>query len=150
MTTVKRKTLHEQLERHIRMMIAGTILFNQKIADRLGFHLTDIQCVNMLDLMGPSTPGKLAQYTGLTTGGVTVLLDRLEKNGWVKRSPNPADRRSLLVSVNAKKLKSVHTEYDQIQRATVALLSEVPEAELEVVERFFAKLNALRQERGPR
>ena len=148
MSTVKRKALHESLERHIRLMIAGTILFNQKVADRLGFRLTDMQCVNVLDLLGPCTPGKLAEYTGLTTGGVTVLLDRLEKEGWIKRSPNPGDRRSLLVSVNAKKLKSVHACYDQIQQATVALFSEIPESELEVVERFFARLNGLREERG--
>jgi DNA-binding MarR family transcriptional regulator len=99
--------------------------------------------------MGPSTPGKLAKYTGLTTGGMTVLLDRLQKAGFVRRAPNPEDRRSVLVSVNQRKLKAVHAHYDQIQRQTVALFSELPEAELEVVEKFFARLNAIRVERGP-
>jgi DNA-binding MarR family transcriptional regulator len=149
MSTVKRKALHDRLIVHIRQFIAGTILFNQQIADRLGFRLADMQCVNVLDLLGPCTPGRLARYTGLTTGGVTVLLDRLEREGWVRRSPNPEDRRSVLVSVNAKKLKTVHAHYDQIQRMTVALFSETPEPELEAVERFFGRLNAIREERGP-
>jgi hypothetical protein len=35
--------------------------------------------MNLLDLLGPATPGKLAECNGLTTGGVTVMLDRLEK-----------------------------------------------------------------------
>ncbi len=148
MSSNQRNVLHANLERQLRLLIAGTILFNQKVADHAGLRLTDMQCVNVLDLLGPSTPGKLAEYTGLTTGGVTVMLDRLERVGYVKRSPNPRDRRSILVSVNAKKLKQAHVYYDQIQRQTVALFSEFPEGELATVERFFARLNAIRVERG--
>ena len=46
---------------HIRHFIAATILFNQKIAGQAGLHFTDMQCVNLLDLLGPVKPGKLAQ-----------------------------------------------------------------------------------------
>src|SRR5580698_8914249 len=100
MSTSKRNALEVKLIRQIRQLIAGSILFNQRIADRVGLHLTDMQCLNLLDLLGPVTPGKLAACTGLTTGGVTVMLDRLEKAGVVKRERNPNDRRSVLVRVN--------------------------------------------------
>ena len=149
LSNARRAALNQSLIAQIRQMIAGTILFNQQVADRVGFRLTDMQCMNVLDLLGPSTPGKLAECTGLTTGGVTVMLDRLEKAGYVKRAPNPNDRRSVLVSVNPKKLEKIHTYYDRINRQTVAVFSEFPEAELEVVGRFLARLNAIRVERGP-
>ena len=148
MSIATRTVLQDGLVVQIRQFIAGTILFNQRVADRAGLHLTDVQCINLLELLGPSTPGTLAQCTGLTTGGVTVMLDRLEKAGYIKRSPNPNDRRSILVSVNPKKLKAIHAPYDHVYRQTVALFSEFPEAELEIVARFFSRLNSIRVERG--
>lgn len=149
MSIATRTTLQDGLVVQIRQFIAGTILFNQRVADRAGLHLTDVQCINLLELLGPSTPGTLAQCTGLTTGGVTVMLDRLEKAGYIKRSPNPNDRRSILVSVNPKKLKAIHAPYDHVHRQTVALFSEFPETELQVIARFFSRLNALRADREP-
>jgi hypothetical protein len=47
---------------------------NVRMAERAGLHLTDMQCLNLLELLGPVTPGKLAECTGLTTGRVTVTL----------------------------------------------------------------------------
>jgi MarR family transcriptional regulator, organic hydroperoxide resistance regulator len=145
----RRAALNATLIAQIRQMIAGAILFNQQIADKVGFRLTDMQCMSVLDLLGPSTPGKLAKCTGLTTGGVTVMLDRLEKAGYVKRAPNPRDRRSVLVSVNAKKLKKINGYYDRITSQTIEVFDGFPEAELEVVGRCLAQLNAIRVERGP-
>lgn len=149
LSTESRSERHASLNRQIRQLIAGTILFNQKVADRVGFHLTDMQCVNVLDLLGPTTPGKLAECTGLTTGGVTVMLDRLEKAGFVKRAPNPKDRRSVMVSVNPKHLKKIQAHYAGIERETLDVFAEFTEEELAVVARFLARLNAIRAERGP-
>jgi DNA-binding MarR family transcriptional regulator len=149
MSTENRAALHAGFAGEIRRFIAGTILFNQKVADRAGLHLTDMQCINLLDLLGPVTPGMLAERTGLTTGGVTVMLDRLEKGGFVKREPNPNDRRSVLVRVNPRKLRKIHAEYAGINQRLEAFLSEVPETELRLVVKFFARMNALRSERPP-
>src|SRR6266567_4211222 len=106
-----RTALQNRMIEQVREFSAGTILFNQKVAERVGLHLTDMQCMNVLDLLGTSTPKKLAEFMGLTTGGVTVMLDRLEKAGCIKREPNPDDRRSVLVRVNAKKMEKIHGHY---------------------------------------
>jgi len=148
MSSARRTQLNAALTAHIRQMIAGAVLFNQSVADRTGLRLTDMQCLNVLELLGPSTPGTLAACTGLTTGGVTVMLDRLEQAGYVKRTPNPEDRRSVLVSVNLKKRRKLMAHYDQITRQTVDVFQETPEAELEAVERFFRRVNAIRVERA--
>jgi MarR family transcriptional regulator, organic hydroperoxide resistance regulator len=136
----ERITLHAELIGLIRRLIAGSILFNQQVADKVGLGLTDMQCINILDLLGPTTPGKLAQSTGLTTGGVTVMLDRLEKAGFVKRAPNPNDRRSILVRVNQAKLKKVHGYYDEINRRMEQLFLETAERDLERVAKFLARM----------
>src|ERR1700728_909152 len=147
MSTGNRRALHTELVGQIRRFIAGAILFNQKVADHVGLHLTDMQCVNLLDLLGPVTPGRLAECTGLTTGGVTVMLDRLEKAGVVKRERNPNDRRSVLVRVNPKKLRKINALYRVINERLEAFFSETPEAELRSVAIFLARMNAIRTER---
>jgi DNA-binding MarR family transcriptional regulator len=142
--------LRETVIRCLREFIAGSIIHNQQVADRVGLRLTDMQCINVLDLMGPSTPSELARSTGLTTGGVTVMLDRLEKEGYVKREPNPRDRRSVLVRLNPRKLEKVQAFYGEINERMATLLDETPEAELRSVVDLFSKMNASRAEHpGP-
>jgi MarR family transcriptional regulator, organic hydroperoxide resistance regulator len=147
MSIENRLALHAELVGQIRRSIAGTIIFNQKAAERFGLHLTDMQCMNLLDLLGPVTPGKLADCTGLTTGGVTVMLDRLEKAGFVKREPNPNDRRSVLIRANPRKLQKINALYAGINKQLEALLSDTPKAELQSVVKFFSRMNAIRRER---
>jgi DNA-binding MarR family transcriptional regulator len=147
MSTGNRSVLHAELVAQIRRFIAGAILFNQKTADRVGLHLTDMQCINLLELLGAVTPGKLAESTGLTSGGVTVMLDRLEKAGFVKRERNPDDRRSVLVRVNPAKLRKINALYAGINQRLGAFLAQTPEAELRSVLSFFARVNAIRTER---
>ncbi|MDT5259621.1 MAG: hypothetical protein QOD10_4701 [Mycobacterium sp.] len=144
MSSPNHAQLRETVIRCLREFIAGSIIYNQQIADRVGLRLTDMQCINVLDLMGPSTPGELARSTGLTTGGVTVMLDRLEKGGYVKRVPNPRDRRSVLVRLNPTKLKKMQAFYGEINERRAALLDETPDRELRSVVDLFSKMNAFR------
>ncbi len=44
------------------------------------------------------TPVTLSRYLGITSASTTALLDRLEKSGHITRAPNPADRRSVLIT----------------------------------------------------
>jgi MarR family transcriptional regulator, organic hydroperoxide resistance regulator len=141
-----RAQLHETVIRCVRQFIAGSILYNQQIADRVGLHLTDVQCINILELMGPSTPGELARFTGLTTGGVTMMLDRLEKAGYLKREPNPRDRRSILVRLNPAKVKKMQAFYIDINQRMATLLDETPERELRAVVKLLSKMNESRVE----
>jgi MarR family transcriptional regulator, organic hydroperoxide resistance regulator len=144
MSSPSHAQLRETVIRCLREFIAGSIIYNQQVADRVGLRVTDMQCINVLDLMGPSTPGELARSTGLTTGGVTVMLDRLERGGYVKRVPNPRDRRSVLVRLNPSKLKKMQAFYGEINERMVALLDETPDRELRSVVDLFSKMNASR------
>ncbi|HEY6259640.1 MAG TPA: MarR family transcriptional regulator, partial [Xanthobacteraceae bacterium] len=98
----------------IRKFIAATIFFNAQAAEKVGLGLTDMQMIHMLQLYGPATPSQLAAGTGLSSGGVTVALDRLEKAGYIRRQPNPADRRSLLVTLIPSSLPKLAGLYERM------------------------------------
>lgn len=143
LSTAQRSRLYVEINHQIRRSIAGGILFNQRVADRFGFRLTDMQCLNILDLLGPVTPGTLAAHTRLTTGGVTVMLDRLEKTGLVQRQPNPDDRRSLLVRVNSRKLKKMHAVYARMSQHLESVLAETSDSDLQAVANFLMRMNTV-------
>ena len=89
MSNRKREVL-ASLEREVRAMIAGVILFNERTARALALNGTDLQCLNLIDLRGTATPGELARCCCLTTGGITVVLDRLENAGYIDPAPHRA------------------------------------------------------------
>jgi MarR family transcriptional regulator, organic hydroperoxide resistance regulator len=132
----------------IRKFIAGAIFFNAQAAEKVGLGLTDMQMIHVLQLYGPSTPSRLAAGTGLSSGGVTVALDRLEKAGYIRREPNPADRRSLLVTLVPASLVKLAGLYEGIERDTRRLLATLPQRDLEAVIRFFETLGAARTGEG--
>lgn len=132
----------------IRKFIAAAIFFNSKAAEEVGLSLTDMQMLHVLQLYGPATPGRLAAWTGLSSGGVTVALDRLEKAGCIRREPNPADRRSLLVTLAPVRMRKTAGIYAKVERETRERLAALPERDLDAVIRFFETLRAGRMEEG--
>lgn len=128
----------------IRRFIAASIFFNARAAEQAGLGLTDMQLLNLLQLNGPSTPGSLAAGSGLSSGGVTVALDRLARAGYLRREPNPADRRSLLVRLLPGRMRRLERLYREVEADTRRLLATLSSADLEAVIRFFATLAAAR------
>ena len=128
----------------IRKFLAAGIFFNAQAAEKAGLGLTDMQMIHMLQLYGPSTPTRLAAATGLSSGGVTVALDRLEKGGYLRREPNPADRRSLLITLRPVRLHKIAAIYEGVEAETRRLLATLPRRDLEAVVRFFETLQNAR------
>ena len=77
----------------------ATILFHAAVADRLGLNVTDVKCYSLVRQRGPLTAGELAELTGLTTGAITGVVDRLEKAGVVHRVRDVSDRRRVILEV---------------------------------------------------
>src|ERR1043165_7694421 len=87
-----RQRLLQRLEHGARITSAQSILFSQAVADRLKLNSSDLECLDIVMLRGPVTAGELAQATGLTTGAITGLIDRLERAGYVRRARDAEDR----------------------------------------------------------
>jgi DNA-binding MarR family transcriptional regulator len=93
-------------------------LFSQAVAERLGLAGTDVECLDVLLVEGGLTVGRLAELTGLTTGSATRMVDRLEQAGFVRRVPDPADRRRVMVEPVAgleAKLGALHASIRRTQ-----------------------------------
>lgn len=85
--------------RALRRIMAAYDRCRRVVAERYGVTVADIIAMADLYQYGPQTPRTIADRLAWTTGGVTALLDRLERSGYVTRSPNPADRRSLMIQL---------------------------------------------------
>lgn len=98
-TEDRRADLHAVLTRAGRALGKAAGMLNGACAERLGLHPTEWECVNLLlDAQPqPLTAGQLAAQSGLTTGAVTGVLDRLEAKRWVSRDRDPSDRRRVIV-----------------------------------------------------
>jgi len=131
------------LTREVRRFIAAAILFNLKVADEVGLNGTDIQCLNLLELQGGATPGELARWAILTTGGVTVVLDRLEKAGYIRRQPNPQDRRSSIIRPVPGQARELHARYRAKGRGLRRVLDAYTESELKLILDFFTRANTV-------
>ena len=74
-----RADLLDALDRVLRQVGAQSVLMSDTIAGQVGLNSTDLECLDLLFLAGPTTAGRLAAHTGLTTGAMTAVLDRLER-----------------------------------------------------------------------
>src|SRR4051794_38555847 len=95
----RKRQLFEELLAEVRMSQNATDRFDQAVADALGMNRTDMRCTDVLDREGPVTAGRLAEATGLTSGAITTVIDRLERAGFARRLSDPADRRRVLVEL---------------------------------------------------
>ena len=114
----------------------GTILFRNALAKKLGLNLTESLCLTILGIRSVSTPTELARYIGLTTGSTTTLLDRLEKRNFIRRKPNPHDRRGVIVEIEETYAKTAQALVAGIQKAHRELIASYTEEELEIIADF--------------
>ena len=80
-----------------RELSTAVVAFHEAVARRLGMSATEWKCLGVLGQIGPATAGRLASATGLTTGAITGIVDRLERAGYARREANPEDRRSVVI-----------------------------------------------------
>lgn len=141
MSTKTRAHILSGLSRAVRQFVAGSGLASLSIAEKLGLLPTDLQLLNFLELHGPATPGLLSRYTGLSSGGVTVALDRLEKAGTIRRRANPADRRSWLIGIRPMAARRIAAKYAAAEKEFHAALAKFTKPELKIVLTFFSAAN---------
>src|SRR3982751_5981610 len=128
----KREELVQELITQFRYVSANSVMFSQVVADKVGLHSTDNKCLDFLILNGPSTAGQLAKYTGLTTGAVTAMVDRLIKAGFVRRQHSEEDRRKVVIIPNEEKINQEISPHSMLMgKALIAVCDEFSEDELE-------------------
>ena len=140
--SVGRSELVAALGIEFRQLATATVLFHQAIAERLGIHVTDQRCLDILARTGPMTAGELAQWTGLTTGAITGVIDRLEKAGFVRRAKDKADRRRVVIEPLAERIeKEIAPLFESIASLMGDLCDRYSTQELGVIRDFIARVH---------
>ncbi|MFF0344862.1 MarR family winged helix-turn-helix transcriptional regulator [Kribbella sp. NPDC004875] len=135
--TSAREELTGEIQQRLIRFIAEVVLYNHAVSAKVGLGASDSQFMTLLQTYGPLTPRQLAEYTGLTSGTVTGVIDRLESHGFVTRRPDPRDRRKVVVtpSLEAIQEKLVPLYADQGERMHAVLASRSVE-ELKTISAF--------------
>ncbi len=132
--------LTEAIRSLVLRLIAEACLSAHGASQRLGLGGTDVRFLTLLDRHGPLTPGRLAALTGLTTGSVTGVIDRLERAGFVGRERDDADRRKVRVVPLPEAAARLAAEWQDDLVVLDAVLRRRDRAELEVISRFLGEV----------
>lgn len=108
------------------------------MAERLGLPLDDFRALEMVMESETLATGQLAQMLGISSGGATALINRLEARGFVTRDRHPLDRRVIVI-------RAVDAECAAVQKVMEAVSDEIATqsarydtAELELIHRFLS------------
>ncbi|WNQ11424.1 MarR family transcriptional regulator [Paenibacillus aurantius] len=135
--------LRQELIGELRQNSTRAVMFHQLISEQLGLNATDHKCLDFLNRTGPVTAGQLAQLTGLTTGAVTSVIDRLEKAGYVVRDKDPNDRRRVVVKTVADNTARIAPLFASVLESTIRLLEAYTEEETALILDFVKRSNEM-------
>jgi DNA-binding MarR family transcriptional regulator len=116
-------------------------LLNRGVASRLGINVTDVEALGVLSVIGLATPTQLATQLGIGTGAATLVIDRLERGGFVRRVRDTKDRRSLTIELVEDRDRDTAALYAPLQRAAAAVLDTYSERDLAVIAEYLARAN---------
>ncbi len=131
--------LLRQLGDAMRRMGAQSVLSSAAMAKHFGLHPTDLEVLDLIFLRETVAAGALAAATGLTSGSVTALVDRLVARGYVARRRDEADRRRVLISVERAATAPIEAAYEPRRIAMQALWSSFDHETLHLVTDFLTR-----------
>ncbi len=131
-----------------REFTAAVVLFHDAVGRALGLSAADRKCLDVLDRLGPVSAGQIAKETGLTTGAVTGMIDRLHTAGYVDRRPNPEDRRGVLVALrpDTPRDRVLPAIFGPLGEDMAALATKFSADELDAIGRYLAETTDILQE----
>ena len=122
--------------------------FGQTVAVRFGLSESDVETLEALIDMGATTAGRLSELTGLTSGAVTRVIDRLEQSGYVRRVPDPADRRRVIVEPVAEKVAAIQATLDRVGAAGSEEISRYTDAQLSFITDFLTRMEQITKDQA--
>jgi DNA-binding MarR family transcriptional regulator len=130
-----------------REISAQTVFFHESVAHKLGLNATDTRSLNLLSRGGRSelSAGELGKATGLTTGAVTGIIDRLESAGLVERIRDSTDRRRIFVRVKPEAAARLAHYYENLGAAMMKLACSYETEELKLIRDFLERSLAVLQ-----
>jgi len=138
-----RQTLVSELRDALRAFLRAVDAFDEAVSERLGINRTDLRCLDLLEQHRPMTAGALAEASGITTGAMTFVLDRLEGSGFVRRQRDEGDRRRVLVDLEPEGADRAWSVHEPLVIDARHAASGFDLDELDVVRRFLQIMGSL-------
>ncbi|MFC9600775.1 MarR family winged helix-turn-helix transcriptional regulator [Peribacillus butanolivorans] len=135
--------LLEKLTHSLKRYGMRSVLFQQNMAQKIGVTHTDLKTAEILNETGPITAGELSKITGLSTGSVTALIDRLEKSYYVKRERDQLDGRRVMIVPMPARQEQIKSHYQSLSTATKNLCSTYNEKELTFILQFVEDISEI-------
>ncbi|MED3997072.1 MarR family transcriptional regulator [Peribacillus frigoritolerans] len=135
--------LLESLTHRLQRYGMRSVLFQQNMAQKIGVSHTDLKSAEILNETGPITAGELSKITGLSTGSVTALINRLEKSGYVKRERDQLDGRKVMIMPIPERQEQIKSHYQSLSMATKELCSAYNEQELILINQFVEEITKI-------
>jgi len=113
-----------------RLTRVGLLLdaFQHQCLDEFGLKFIDYSVLRVLQLAGPPhemTPGELSETVLRSSGGMTQIVDRLEREGLVERATDRADRRKVVVRLTRNGLQTARRASAVYSRARRRIIKEL-------------------------
>jgi DNA-binding MarR family transcriptional regulator len=136
----------ERVLRAGRQLSTAAVLFHTALAERIGLSATESKALEVVERLGPITPGDLSRESGLAPASVTALLDRLTRKGVARRVPHPSDGRRFLVEIDPGYLAASEQLFTRFVASMRELCADYTPDELDVVARFLVEAARRQQE----
>jgi DNA-binding MarR family transcriptional regulator len=146
--TLKHSELLQALEEQSRELSTRTVIFHHFIGERLGLNPTDHKCLDLIiRAETPMTATQLAEETGLSTGTITGVMDRLEKAGYVRRKRDTDDRRLIFIKpLLDKAMIKLGPIFEPIRKASINLYTKYTDEELTTILDYITNCNRMTQD----
>jgi DNA-binding MarR family transcriptional regulator len=132
----------------LRALSAAMDLLDDVAAAQYGLNRTDMRALEIVGRGGHSQPTELARALGFTTGGVTAVLDRLERAGYVRRRLDPSDRRRLVVEVTDKTTQRDTEVFGELMGRTRSIIDTYADADLAMICGFLEQVSQITAQRA--
>lgn len=116
-----------------RRLSTAVVLFHETLGQCLGLSAVDHRALTLILDHAPLTAGTLAQLTGLTPGAVTGLADRLERAGYIRRTPDPRDRRRIVIEPVGDGMTGLDEVFVDLGTAMSKFMAKYDERELATI-----------------
>jgi DNA-binding MarR family transcriptional regulator len=132
---VRRRELLNRLRDLGRKISTQTVFLHQAIAQSVGLNATETKCIDLIlsHPNGSMTAGELSGMTGLTTGAITHILDRLERRQFIERVRDTEDRRKVFIRVRPESLEPLAPKYEEIGKAFMSLAARYGDKDLQLI-----------------
>lgn len=126
-----------------RSQMAASASLHLAVAAKSGLGPADALAYDLIRRRGPLMAGEIGQATGLTSGSVTALIDRLEARGFVQRVREGADRRRVFVYADPAGMAALAPPMAGFEAELDALNAGYDDAALRLLAGYLFKLTVL-------